>query len=173
MKKASFGTLFSENRKQKTEARNAPNAVRCGERCPAKGNAAAPPFRRPGFPLPSASAPTAVSLSFGRKKEKSPQKRERKPRASDTAKAATASAPAVRKSAILFRLPRQSASTHNADGSALHLPQPCLVSNPADISQKIHAPAKCCARPCGFGNVMAVPIVLLANAYKHSAPADP
>jgi hypothetical protein len=79
----------------------------------------------------------------------------------------------VRKSAILFRLPRQSASTHNADGSALHLPQPCLVSNPADISQKIHAPAKCCARPCGFGNVMAVPIVLLANAYKHSAPADP
>ena len=151
-------------RKQKTEDRGQKRAKRGALR----GTMPRERKRRSAA-VPAARFPAAVSLSPDRgfsffrakEREKSAEKRKKAPGFG------------YGESAVLFRLPRQSASTHNADGSALHLPQPCLVSNPADVSQKIHAPAKCCARPCGFGNVMVVPIVLLANAYKHSAPADP
>ena len=140
---------------------------RGGKRFPAKGTLPALPRRQ----RMTASRAAAVSFnqdggfSFFRAKEReSPQKRERKPGASDTAKAATASAPAVRKSAVLFRLPLPSASARNADGSALHFHRPCLVSNPAGVSQKMHAPTKCCAMPCGEGNHA----VVLSGLYKLS-----
>ena len=71
---------------------------------------------------------------------------------------------------VLLRLPRQSASAQNADGSALHFHRSCLVSNPAGISQKMHVPIKCCARPCGEGKRVVVPNAVLAVACNHKAP---
>ncbi len=128
---------------------------------------------------------TAVSLSFGRKKEKVRRKgkeslslkkasrfgygEERKRRSCD-AKDCFRFHVSCHMLGVLLRLPRQSASAQNADGSALHFHRPCLVSNPAGISQKMHVPIKCCARPCGEGKRVVVPNAVFAVACNHKAP---
>ena len=163
--------------------RDTPCVLRDGEPPPAKGTVAAGhaqrsshwrTFAREGQrcslrrsvsnhlypePLTPDSTKTAVFLSFGRKREKVGRKEKESPR---TAKASTASAPAARKSAVLFRLPRQKASTRHADRSALHMHQPCSVSNAAGISLKMHVPVMCFAMPCGEGNHA----VVLSGLYK-------
>ena len=146
------------DREQGLGDRDATCVRRGGEHLPTKGNAVAPANGRllPPFsllpplfePLTPDETKTAVFLSFGRKREKVGRKKRESLR---TAKAATASALAARKSAVLFRLPRQKASTRHADGSALHMHQPCWVSNAAGISAKMHVPVECCAMPYGSG----------------------